>query len=82
MSIDCADGKTVEALILSDRIQHAGRPGESHFTCPKPLGLKLITRLLESSAGEESGAEPLYVFASERRRVRITVVRDALQKAC
>ena len=50
---------------------------ERHFVCPKPLGMKAISHLLESFPS----GDPLYVFSASGKNVHISVLRRPLSTA-
>src|SRR5262245_48772259 len=56
------DGQAVTVKFAWEQDSKAA-PDESHFVCPKPLGMKAISRLLNSPAADP-GEKPLYVFSS------------------
>jgi hypothetical protein len=72
------EGEPVTLRFAWERENTFAAAPESHFVCPKPLGMKAISRLLEGAPSEDAGTKPFYVFSAERRRVRITVLRNPL----
>jgi hypothetical protein len=47
---------------------------ESEFVCSRQLAQQLLTGLIQGSEAGDGDANPLYLFAAEKRGVRITVL--------
>jgi hypothetical protein len=56
-------------------------PEESHFICSEGVARQLICNLMSGSETQGAGANPFYVFSTEKRRVRVTVLRRTYRKA-
>jgi hypothetical protein len=74
-------GETVSVRFAWERSKRSANGQVSHFSCPKLLGMKAISRLMHSAIPECAEETPLYVFSSERRKVHITVLHDSLRPA-
>jgi hypothetical protein len=55
------------------------QPGESDFLCSKQLARQLLARLIQGQESPDGVADPIYLFAAEKRGVRITVLPSPKQ---
>jgi hypothetical protein len=70
------DGEQVQLRYPPRNEVPAPTPEESHFICSAAVARQLMNNLLlNSSELRNDGADPFYVFAAEKRRVRVTVFR-------
>ena len=75
------DGQPVQLTYAWQKDTHVPVMEEEHFICSKELGRQLISSLMSGQEVREDGPAPLYVFSSERRRLRITVLRGQRRMA-
>jgi len=72
------NGQQVQLRYAWQNNRPATVPEESHFICSAELARQLIGNLMNGSEMQEGGANPIYVFAAEKRRVRVTVLRGSI----
>lgn len=75
------DGERVQVKPSWQADRPALVPEESHFVCSEGVARQLIGNLMNGSEMEDGGANPFYVFAAEKRRVRVTVFRRPYRRA-
>jgi hypothetical protein len=69
------NGRLVKLSVRAEKDSGTLAPEESHFSCSKELGREVISSLLNGPEMNAGGRRTFYVFAAEKRRVNITVLR-------
>jgi hypothetical protein len=75
------NGQQVQLKYSWQNDRPAPVPEESHFICSGDVARQLIGNLMNGSEMQDGGANSLYVFSAEKRRVRVTVFRRKYRRA-